>query len=37
MLLVLIGLNLLPYPWTRLVTLLIGISLLLLVRYIATH
>ena len=37
MLLVLAGLNWLPHLWTRIVASLLGISLLLLIRYISTH
>ena len=37
LLLVLIGLNWLPYQWTKVVALLLVLSLLLLVRYISTH
>ncbi|WP_461131823.1 hypothetical protein [Spirosoma aerophilum] len=37
MLVVLIGLNLLAYSWTKVAALLLVLSLLLLVRYIATH
>ena len=36
-LLVLIGLNLLPYSWTKVVALLIEILLLMLIRYLYTH
>lgn len=37
LLLALIGLNWLPYQWTKVVALLLVLSLLLLVRYISTH
>jgi hypothetical protein len=37
LLLVLIGLNWLPYQWTKIIALLLVILLLLLIRYIATH
>jgi hypothetical protein len=37
MLLALIGLNLLSYPWAKVVALPLAVLLLLLVRYIATH
>jgi len=37
LLLVLIGLNLLSYQWTKIVALLLVLLLLLLIRYIATN
>jgi len=37
LLLVLAGLNWLPYQWTKIVVLLLVASLLLLIRYISTH
>lgn len=36
-LLVLIGLNLLPYQWTKVMVFLLGILVLLLARYITTN
>lgn len=36
-LLVLIGLNWLPYHWNKVVTFLLGVFMLLLVRYVTTH
>lgn len=37
LLLVLAGLNWLPYAWTKIGALLLVVSLLLLIRYISTH
>ena len=37
LLLILIGLNLTPYSWTKITALILAGSLLLLIRYIATH
>lgn len=37
LLLVLIGLNLLPYSWTKILTLILVLLFLLLIHYIATH
>jgi hypothetical protein len=37
LLLVLVGLNLLPYSWSKVIGCMLGVLLLMMVRHIATH